>query len=611
MSAFFFAINFNSQPIEQTLAERMSAQLERFGADGAELIVQDNFALAYHRRWAVPEEVGERQPLFDQESQHWLLFHGRIDNRKELFTLLGQPVSSGVSDAKLMQLLYRRFGSVFLKNIIGPFVCVFFSPRENKVIAARDCMGGRYLVSRNVGNCLLIATYEMALAAYPDIGYEINTRKAAKMLAGEMDAQPESLLEGMQPVLPGQLLEYSSTVKKARFFYLPDPSKRIKMSSDSEYAYEFKRSLERSVERRLRSVGSIGAMLSGGFDSVPMSIAAAQILAQTDAALTSYSWVFDKYPTADEREYSAAVCEDWKINPRWINCDDVWPQFDAKTAVNPIVPFSTPYSSFTQALFQRAQADGTKVLLSGMGGDMLYSGTEHLLVELLSERRWLEFWRESRSALSGIGSLRAFAKRYFLGVMRKKLSQSKNEPEWLNTGAVQWRTEGASWLADFQTQALRPQQYFNVVGTLEGEDGAYGRYLEAEYRLERRYPFRDRQLAEFLLAVPTEQLFFKRNSRPIVRKAFENEFRPNLLNRKAKTDFSEVIMAGIECNDGYLSWLNKNTASWAKIVKKSYITSNGGNSHYKSLIQWRCAYYEFWKTLCYNLHAKGLGYRNE
>lgn len=88
MSAFFLAINRDKSEFDQTTADKMMLAIEDFGHDSHQLQVRGHVAMGYQSLWTVPEEQGERQPIVDKDTGVWCLFHGRIDNRAELFKIL-------------------------------------------------------------------------------------------------------------------------------------------------------------------------------------------------------------------------------------------------------------------------------------------------------------------------------------------------------------------------------------------------------------------------------------------------------------------------------------------------------------------------------------------
>ena len=444
----------------------------------------------------------------------------------------------------------------------------------------------------------------MALAAHPAVGNSVNQAKAVRLLTNNPDNQPASLLEGLTPLHPGQLLTVDSGQVNARYFYRLNATARVELASDEDYAAEFRRLLNQAVTRRLRSTGKVGAMLSGGMDSVPMSILAAQAMAQQGQALPAYTWTFDRFPEADERDYVSAVCQDFAIEPNWVSCDDVWPQLDGSMTINPLVPYGSPYAAFTHELMSRAQSHDVRVLLSGMGGDMLYSGLERSLLELLRRGQWRQFLQQGRKYRQSLGSTWTLLKRFFVAPSiprrwQQERLQRPHRPGYLTARAQALLTAEPHFLGNEMFDALRPQQYVNVAGSLEGEDAAYGRFVEAEYGLERRYPFRDRDLAEFMLGVPSRFLFFDLIERPIVKKAFESDFPALLMQRNGKTDFSSVINAGIRQDQVAEGWLEHPEKDWDQTVNKRYIDRQHPEFERFLVVKWQCSYYEYWKSVCY------------
>ena len=155
-------------------------------------------------------------------------------------------------------------------------------------------------------------------------------------------------------------------------------------NTDHEYATEFKRLLTQAVKRRTRCIGNIGTQLSGGMDSVPVTIVAAHTLAQSDlstegSVLSAYSWVFDRYKEADERQYSAPLCRALCIEQIAIVCDDLWLTYDANTPVDPLGPIYNPFMAYNQALFAEARLRSVNVMLTGIHGDILYGYTLSLI----------------------------------------------------------------------------------------------------------------------------------------------------------------------------------------------------------------------------------------
>jgi len=619
MSAFFLSVNRNGSGFAPSQAQRMMSQLDRFGRDAKQLLVQDHYALGYQSLWMVPEEQGEQQPLFNQSTGDYLMFSGRIDNRETLIEIL-QLKDHYLSDAQLMMAFYQQHKTQIqdkLKAIIGPFVFVVFNPQSQHLFAARDAMGGRYLCCRLTDQHIHIATYEMAIVAHDSVDYVIDKHKAASALVVQMEHQPCSSIVGIEPLSPGHCLSLKDNTISNEVYYLPDPEKRIWLKDDDAYALEFRRLLDQAVARRLRSLSPIGAMLSGGLDSVPMSISATKILKKNHTKLTAFSWVFDKFPESDEREYSSNVCERFDIEQVCINCDEVWPQFDRDMHTNPIVPFGIPYSEYQQATMSEAQRRGVSVLLTGIYGDHLYLHSDSVFFELLRHGRWRLFAQEFMRFWGAAVSKKKFIKYFFVaqlpGVKKLRAWRQRWRPQpsinLLVDELLGQANSEAHWLANYSKAALRPEHYRGLLDASVGEDAAHGKYMEAKYNVERRYPFRDRELCEFMLAIPSDQLYFNLSLRPILKKAYQSELGDKLLNRNSKTSFLPVINAGISADSKSQQWFQREPKAWKKYVKERYFQDQNAPNNLANLVSWRCGYYSYWEAMCYNFHAQEMGKR--
>ena len=120
--------------------------------------------------------------------------------------------------------------------------------------------------------------------------------------------------------------------------------------------------------------------------------------------------------------------------------------------------------------------------------------------------------------------------------------------------------------------------------------------MEAGYGVERRYPFRDRSLCEFMLSVPSEHLFSLGKVRPIIKEAFKDELPAVLLERNSKTLFVAPIVKNIAARQIELKRELKANLYWKEYVKECYIDQVDSAKPLSMLALWRCAYYNFWHT---------------
>ncbi|MFT6407077.1 MAG: asparagine synthase (glutamine-hydrolyzing) [Arenicella sp.] len=616
MSAFFIAINRDCRPFDRLVADAMMTQLDRFGDDAKKLIVTDNYAIGFQSTWTLPEEEGEQQPLANGDNG-WFAFYGRLDNRTELLAKLSRPADYRISDAALSQEYLENVGYQSLSDLIGPFVLLDYDARSGRLLLARDGMGARHLVYRVDQSYILASSYEMALVAHPSVDYQLNDETVGRHIASLMQPSSSSIIAGLEVLHPGHLLDITSGNPQAERFYLPDPRYRVTFASDEEYAAEFKRLLNQAVERRLRCVANVGSQLSGGLDSVPVTIAAAKAMPKRGKQLSAYSWVFDLYPEADERQYSSPICSSYAIEQVSINCDTRWLDYDDDKARDPLGPLHNPIMSFNQALFEQAKARGVKVMLNGIHGDILYGYTQGILYELLKSGKFKQSLDETRQQLRSNGSVIALIKKYLLSplpiimrFLKWRALRRVDHSEVLQSHIVKQFKRRPNLLEKESREAIRPQQWQVVLGGFAGRDAAIGRFLESEYSIERRYPFRDRDLCEFMLAIPSSQLALGGIKRPIVKRAFAAELPENMLNRNVKAYFSKVTITGMQNDVTNSHWANAGARDWSYYVKECYFDLKSEQNHQLEVVKWRCGYYDYWKSVCYNPVAKNLGLSN-
>ncbi len=615
MSAFFVWLELSEQRIDKAVVSAMHQQLAPFGGDAQELHLSANFAVSVQARWTTPEDVGEQQPLYNSKKTQCFVFDGRIDNRAHLITELQQcgelsanDAGHSFSDASLLFTFLTRFGEARLAEVIGPFVFVWVDLASNELRAARDTMGGRYLAFFQSDQRLIVASTELAFLKYPDIGHVLNKKKVAGWLINRQEGKHTSCLKGLSVVNPGNRLfcaEANGWRTQQHTFYRPNPERHNVALSDHEYAQEFRRLLDQAVKRRLRSRTEVGCMLSGGMDSVPIAISAA--LSESDVGFSAYSWVFNDSPEMDERRYSTPVCERFGIEQVLIECDHLWPKFDHDTHNNPLFPFALPYAEFQQRTLDAAANNGAGVMLSGLQGDLLYETQSRQVLDALSQGEFKLALSELKTQ-KNTHSLTWWntIKRFVImpsGIMQRWLerrhSRQSVTSEWLNEERVNEFSYQKHWLFDVSQKALRPLQYRVVLDGFAGEDAMLGRHMENKYRVERRYPFRDRDLCEFLLSVPTSQLAKLGLTRPIVKRAYRSEFTDDLVKRNDKTQFVQSLLQGIKKDHNLSGNLHSTPSFWQEYVKECYINDETTSDDTKTVVKWRCAYYNFWYRVWY------------
>lgn len=603
MSAFFAAIDHQQTEFDAPLAARLLAPLERYGCDQGTLTLDRNVAVGQHVSQA--ERHSGEIKLITTDAGEYFLFDGRVDNRSELLeelTSVGIALPLDVGDARLFQTWFARFGAARLQTVVGPFSFVLLNPDSGCIDAARDPMGGRGLSYCIEGSLVCFATDESVYSCIDGFPPAFCQDKLARHLLLMMDDEPKSFLANAQVVRPGEMLRYQDGVVSRRRYYRAQFDPQVYRQGLAENAQRFRQLFDQAVQRRLNTAGVTGIMLSGGLDSVPLAISAQRQSIRPQSELVAFSWVFPQTPEADESHISAPLCHQLNVARLTIDCDATPPRLIAGLPVDPRVPFSLPFVAYQKATLERAQAQGVTVMLTGMHGDLLYLGAKDVVYRALAKGRWRLALAEFLRLRQLSGSTLVAIKRYLLMPLGAFQWASTLIPKanpriqrMLSASLANSVSKHPHWLHTESLAFPRPEQYQKLFDAFAGEDALHARFNGAPHGVEYRYPLRDRELCEFVLSVPSEQLYHLGEVRPLLKRAFAAELPDAVAQRNDKTLFTAPVIKQIEADHSLLTELEEGETQWSQYVKKSYFSDPQENYDLRQLALWRCAYYNFWR----------------
>jgi len=326
-----------------------------------------------------------------------------------------------------------------------------------------------------------------------------------------------------------------------------DPSKRIRYRTDPEYEEHFRVVFAEAVRRRLRSDSPILAELSGGMDSSSIVCMADTIIARGVAEiprLDTISYFDDSEPNWNERPYFTKVEE----KRGRIGCHiDVGKQEPIKFEFDSNCFAATPSSGArpNEAGGQLAAymiSQGNRVVLSGIGGDEVTGGVPTPtpeLEDLLARGHFrtlvhqLKVWALNKR--KPWFHLLFEAARGFFPPALAGVPNYKRPAPWLNPAFVK-RNRTALQGYESRLKLLGPlptfQENLSTLDVLRRQLACNA--LSSDLPCEKRYPYLDRGLLEFMYAIPREQLVRPGHRRSLMRRALVGIVPDELLNRKRK-----------------------------------------------------------------------------
>ena len=341
-----------------------------------------------------------------------------------------------------------------------------------------------------------------------------------------------------------------------RYFRLALPE-RLHRGGPAEVAAGFRDALTTSIRQRLVSAHPVGAQLSGGLDSSSIVCIARALLRQDGGGpLPTFSYVFPRTPAADESAYIRAVVAEGDVDSHLIDADALSPLTDLDRVLAALdEPFRGAPLPYQWALFRAAAEFGVKVMLDGYGGDSVVSYGLWWLAELARRGRFLRLAREVRDIASTGWVARATILRQFvlepsiprwvLAARRAALGRTARlpatsfvAPELVRRTALRDRFE-AFWHASPPPRGESEHHLADVVlhlpaDVIERSAGAFG--------VEPRFPYLDRRVIEYCLAVPPEQKIERGVTRMLTRRALAGVLTPAVATRAGKATPTASLM---------------------------------------------------------------------
>jgi len=367
---------------DEAQLRRMSELLRHRGPD-QEAVERDEAVGMVHRRLAVIDLAGGRQPIRALGGRVRMVYNGEIYNFKEIARELEGTrwEFSPTSDSEVLLAAYLEWGRDCLRRLNGMFAFVIHDARDDSVFAARDRFGEKPLYVADGGDWVAFTSELKTLLATGLLRPSIDPVALYDYLTRGYVRGPGSIFRNVSRVGPGEWLRWEEgRMTRGTYWDLPGSPDEEPMSQ-AEAVDRTLAALTRSVERRLVSDVPVGFFLSGGVDSSLVVATAAGVL---DRGMETFAVGFD-VPEYDERPYARAVAErfgtrhhEFLLEPKGIEVLDrlAW-HLDEPFADNSALP------TFFLSEMTRARVT---VALSGDGGDELFAGYDVYKGHVVSER---------------------------------------------------------------------------------------------------------------------------------------------------------------------------------------------------------------------------------
>ena len=576
----------------------MATNLKHRGPDGSRIWRQGPIGLLHCALYTTPESVSERLPAANPTGTVVITADARIDNRLELIDRLGLTgPQSGITDSELIRAAYETWGHNCPGKLLGDFVFVIWDATRRQLFCGRDPMGVKTLYYFDSLQLFAFASEIKSLVCLEAIPRELNEVRVADFLVNMFDDREITFYKGVKRLPAASTLAVSREQLRIERYWDLDVSREVKLKSDAEYAEAFRDIFTQAVRCRVRSAFPVASTLSGGLDSSAIACLGQQLLSAQGKRLHTLSAIFPGAPASDleaidERQYIEAALATGNFEPHYIRADELSPMRQ-----NDRMHFHLDEANFAPnlylhwAMYEEAEKHGVRVLLDGFDGDTAVSHGFARLPELLFSMRWGTLAEElrlvKRNLLPSSSVRRIFwnlcvkpsapvwafqLKRLMQGRIHElKGNPTLIEPSFADDIGIESRVRQMSASRFFRPKSTRARHFEGL------SDPTYAWALEAAdksaaaFGIEARYPFFDRRLIEFCLALPAEQKLGQGWNRVVMRRGTEGILPQEIQWRPKKGNLSSNFYRKLlDCEGSTLEEVVRSPepASFARFVSK-------------------------------------------
>ena len=367
------------QSIDQCALSRAVGQLRHRGPDdhGVYLGHDGRVGLGHTRLSIIDLSPGGHQPMHSADGRVVLTFNGEIYNYRELRGKLaarGYRFKSS-SDTEVLLAGFLLDGPDILKELNGIFAFAIYDERSDEMFLARDQVGVKPLYYVETPSGFAFASEIKALLELIPFDRSLDISALRRYLTFLWCPGEQTPLKLVKKLPPGSALLVRGGTLVRRWTYWQPPQYAPRQGwNPRDGAVELKELLDRSVHRQMVSDAPLGAFLSGGIDSSAIVAAARQQNPGIECFTIELAGGAER-GTADDLPYARAVASHLGVSLAEVRVDAAAMCGRVKDMVEILdEPLADPACLNVLFISELARSHGIKVLLSGAGGDDLFTG---------------------------------------------------------------------------------------------------------------------------------------------------------------------------------------------------------------------------------------------
>ncbi len=561
-----FGIIDKRREIDPAVIQRSCDAIAHRGPDDSGIFTDGALGLGHRRLSILDLSAAGHQPMMSQNGRYVMVFNGEIYNHRELReTYLSDITFRSTSDTETLLEGYVRHGVSFLQRLNGIFSLAIYDRSEQQLLVVRDPLGVKPLYYYQDENYFIFGSEIKSFLPVPGIDRTVSREALFDYILYLWSPGEGTPLVKVKKLLPGHLINirtaHAGAAEIRQYYHLPLPSVTA-VRSEKEAIDILEQKLLKAVERQMLSDVPLGFFLSGGLDSSLLVAMAKRLHPDTEiqtftirTALNDASEGF-----VDDLHYAKKVAEYLGVALNIVESDvHIMEQFDGMVW-HLDEPQSDPSPINVINICTLARTMGYKVLVSGTGGDDLFSGYRRhtaLTYESMMQAIPRPVSRWMRSAILAVPSFRPAIRR--LKKMAEGLGKDAEDRiigyfHWLPKEEVRALFRGRSmdgydsesvmrqWFRETpeQQRLLNRELYLEQKSFLVDHNLNYTDKMSMAVGVEVRVPYLDLELIEFAASLPASVKLKDGETKYLLKKVAERYLPAEIIYR-SKTGFGAPV----------------------------------------------------------------------
>ena len=395
----------------------MTLRVAHRGPDNNSTWSDKKVALGHSRLSIIDTSPHSNQPLWDSSKRYCIVFNGEIYNFRHLRTRLKNDGIEFITEGDTEVLLYSLifYGEKILAEVEGIFAFCLYDSEKKEFLLGRDKFGVKplYYYYDSSNNCFLFSSEFKAFLEVPGFRKDICYDSLFRTLVFLYNPGNDTLFKYVKKLPAASILKYKEgyDCSISQYWEWPEYSPTKEKKDIFRTSEEL---IDAAVARQLISDVPLASFLSGGIDSSLICSSISKVKdPDSRLAFSINSKTSDEDGFDDDLPYAKIVAK--KLN---FNLDVV--ESPSNALADLLYKFvyqldeinADPAALNVFHICKVARKKGIKVLLSGTGGDDLFSGYRRHDA-LFYEKYWIYFPKSFLKIIKKIVSLVPSNRKFF------------------------------------------------------------------------------------------------------------------------------------------------------------------------------------------------------